>query len=112
MAHTRVFVCALVGDGMWCVCLCSRVRDICTILTSDSELILRTYIVTPTSTGGPEKHHKGGVILRGRGETVSHMRPDLIYLPEGAAPEEAVPEGAVPMGRPSGDTPRRQIPHH
>lgn len=26
----------------------------CTILTSDSELIDSTYIVTPTSTGGPE----------------------------------------------------------
>lgn len=25
-----------------------------TILTSDSELILKTYMVTPTSTGGPE----------------------------------------------------------
>lgn len=27
---------------------------VCTILTSDSELIDSTYIVTPTSTGGPE----------------------------------------------------------
>lgn len=26
----------------------------CTILTSDSELIDSTYMVTPTSTGGPE----------------------------------------------------------
>jgi len=26
---------------------------ICTMSTSDTELILRTYMVTPTSTGGP-----------------------------------------------------------
>lgn len=26
----------------------------CTINTSETELILRTYMVTPTSTGGPE----------------------------------------------------------
>lgn len=26
---------------------------LCTIKTSETELILRTYIVTPTSTGGP-----------------------------------------------------------
>lgn len=31
------------------------IRDLSsTILTSDSELILKTYMVTPTSTGGPE----------------------------------------------------------
>lgn len=32
----------------------SSQKGICTILTSDSELILKTYMVTPTSTGGPE----------------------------------------------------------
>ena len=31
------------------------IRDLSsTILTSDSELILKTYMVTPTTTGGPE----------------------------------------------------------
>lgn len=28
----------------------------CTICTSDNELMLSTYMVTPTSTGGPGKH--------------------------------------------------------
>lgn len=37
---------------------------ICTILTSDSELIDSTYIVTPTSTGGPAiRNHKNTVVL-------------------------------------------------
>lgn len=36
-----------------------------TILTSDSELMERTYIVTPTSTGGPETRSeiRGDAIL-------------------------------------------------
>lgn len=33
--------------------ICRR-ELICTINTSETELILRTYMVTPTSTGGPE----------------------------------------------------------
>lgn len=32
----------------------SRYLNICTIFTSESELIESTYMVTPTSTGGPE----------------------------------------------------------
>lgn len=28
-------------------------KSVCTISTSETELILKTYMVTPTSTGGP-----------------------------------------------------------
>lgn len=33
--------------------LVGRFFCVCTMRTSETELILRTYIVTPTSTGGP-----------------------------------------------------------
>ncbi|KAF7263737.1 hypothetical protein GWI33_001288 [Rhynchophorus ferrugineus] len=36
----------------------SRGKKLCTIWTSDTELIERTYMVTPTSTGGPGKPQK------------------------------------------------------
>lgn len=40
--------------------------DVCTMRTSETELILRTYIVTPTSTGGPA--------------TYTHTRIDGIFI--------------------------------
>lgn len=35
--------------------------SLCTIRTSETELIDSTYMVTPTSTGGPEIRRKGGI---------------------------------------------------
>lgn len=38
-------------------------KSLCTILTSDSELIDSTYMVTPTSTGGPEIRIIGSFVV-------------------------------------------------
>ena len=44
----------VLNNGTQSQCMCLHIRECSTIITSETELMERMYIVTPTTTGEPE----------------------------------------------------------